>query len=49
MEGVGGLEGWHWISLLEGMATVVLGVAAFFMLPDGPRLRLSSSLKKEIP
>ncbi|KAF5694389.1 nicotinamide mononucleotide permease [Fusarium denticulatum] len=38
MDGVGGMEGWRWIFLLEGMATVVLGVACFFFLIDTPAL-----------
>uniref|UniRef100_A0A0W0FIY0 Putative MFS transporter n=2 Tax=Moniliophthora roreri TaxID=221103 RepID=A0A0W0FIY0_MONRR len=32
MEGVGGLAGWRWIFILEGMATILLaGVAAIFL------------------
>lgn len=38
MDGIAGLEGWRWIFLLEGMATVVLGVACFFLLIDTPAL-----------
>ncbi|KAF4443734.1 hypothetical protein F53441_11376 [Fusarium austroafricanum] len=38
MDGVAGLEGWRWIFLLEGIATVVLGVACFFLLIDTPAL-----------
>ncbi|VUC31396.1 unnamed protein product [Clonostachys rosea] len=38
MNGVGGYEGWRWIFILEGIATVVLGVACFFLLIDSPRL-----------
>ncbi|KAJ6015407.1 hypothetical protein N7540_009998 [Penicillium herquei] len=37
MDGVGGYEGWRWIFLLEGMATVILGVLCFFLLIDAPR------------
>ncbi|KAL0576632.1 hypothetical protein V5O48_005331 [Marasmius crinis-equi] len=33
MEGVGGLSGWRWIFILEGMATVLIGVAAAFFMP----------------
>lgn len=36
MDGVGGLEGWRWIFLLEGMATVGVAVAAYFALWDFP-------------
>jgi MFS family permease len=38
MDGVGGLEGWRWIFILEGIASVVLGVACFFLLIDTPAL-----------
>jgi hypothetical protein len=32
MDGVGGLPGWKWIFILEGLATLVCsGVAAFFL------------------
>ncbi|KAI3397138.1 hypothetical protein diail_11199 [Diaporthe ilicicola] len=36
MDGVGNLEGWRWIFILEGIATVVAAVAAFFLLHDFP-------------
>lgn len=38
MDGVAGLEGWRWIFILEGIATVVLGAACFFVLIDTPAL-----------
>ena len=38
MDGVGGLEGWRWIFVLEGIATVVLGGACFLLLIDTPAL-----------
>lgn len=38
MDGVGGYEGWRWIFIIEGLATVVLGVACFFLLIDTPAL-----------
>jgi hypothetical protein len=34
--GTAGLEGWRWIFILEGIATVAMGVAVFFLLPDSP-------------
>jgi MFS family permease len=36
MDGVGGLAGWSWIFILEGLLTVVGGVAAYFMIYNGP-------------
>lgn len=38
MNGVGGFEGWRWIFILEGLATIVLGCACFFLLIDTPAL-----------
>ncbi|QJE02625.1 MFS transporter [Massilia forsythiae] len=35
--GQGGLAGWQWLFLLQGLPTVVLGVAVFFYLSDGLR------------
>jgi ACS family tartrate transporter-like MFS transporter len=37
MHGIGGLAGWQWLFLLEGLPAVVLGVAVLWRLPDGPR------------
>jgi len=36
MDGVGGKRGWAWIFILEGLATVVLGVISFWMVHDFP-------------
>ena len=33
MEGVGGLAGWRWIFILEGLATIVAGIIATVFLP----------------
>ncbi|KAG9547191.1 MFS general substrate transporter, partial [Aureobasidium melanogenum] len=38
MDGLGGRPGWAWIFLLEGIATVVVGVCCFFVMPDTPSL-----------
>ncbi|KAJ5585849.1 hypothetical protein N7450_005636 [Penicillium hetheringtonii] len=38
MSGVGGYAGWRWIFILEGLATIVLGVLCFFLLIDSPKL-----------
>ena len=38
MDGVGGYEGWRWIFIIEGIATVLLGAVTFFLLVDTPRL-----------
>ncbi|KAK4034458.1 major facilitator superfamily domain-containing protein [Parachaetomium inaequale] len=36
MDGVGGLHGWQWIFILEGIATVIVATIAFFALFDFP-------------
>jgi len=36
MDGVGNLAGWRWIFILEGLMTVLLGIATPFVLPDSP-------------
>ncbi|KAH9995345.1 major facilitator superfamily domain-containing protein [Xylariaceae sp. FL0662B] len=36
MNGIGNLEGWRWIFILEGIATVVVAFFAFFLLHDFP-------------
>ncbi len=35
--GVNGLHGWQWLFLLEGLPSVILGVAVLFYLTDVPR------------
>ncbi|KAJ7498941.1 MFS transporter [Mycena latifolia] len=34
MDGIGGLAGWKWIFVLEGLATVVSSIIAAFILPE---------------
>ncbi|PBK99763.1 MFS general substrate transporter [Armillaria gallica] len=36
MEGVGGMPAWAWIFILEGLVTVVAGVASFWIIQDFP-------------
>ena len=36
MSGVNGLKGWQWLFIMEGAATMVLGAAMLFLLPDRP-------------
>ncbi|SAL43454.1 MFS transporter [Caballeronia concitans] len=36
MDGLAGLRGWHWLFILEGVPTVLLGIACLFMLTDTP-------------
>lgn len=37
MGGVGGLAGWQWLFILEGIPSVLLGISVLFLLPDGPQ------------
>jgi ACS family tartrate transporter-like MFS transporter len=36
INGVGGLEGWQWLFLLEGIPAVLLGLVVLLVLPNGP-------------
>jgi ACS family tartrate transporter-like MFS transporter len=36
-DGLLGLHGWQWLFLVEALPALVLAVAVFFYLPDGPR------------
>jgi MFS family permease len=47
MNGIAGQEGWRYIFILEGLATVLLGVAAFWLLPDSPEHAIGHWLTEE--
>ena len=36
LAGKGGLHGWRWIFLLEGAFTILLGIVAWFFIPEFP-------------
>jgi MFS transporter, ACS family, tartrate transporter len=36
MHGIGGLDGWQWLYLIEGLPAVILGVLTPFLLTDRP-------------
>ena len=36
MDGIGGKQGWAWIFILEGLATVLIGLFSWFMVHDFP-------------
>ncbi|KAI8313250.1 pantothenate transporter [Colletotrichum sp. SAR11_59] len=36
VSGSRGLSGWQWLFLVEGLITIVLGTAVYFLLPDFP-------------
>ena len=35
-DGIGGMAGWRWLFILEGVPAVLLGIAVWFYLPDRP-------------
>ena len=35
--GVGGYKGWQWLFIVEGIPSVIMGIAAYFYLTDSPR------------
>ena len=36
-QGTGGLAGWQWLFVLEGIPAILLGVSVLWFLPDSPR------------
>lgn len=36
MDGIGGKRGWAWIFILEGLATVLVGLVSYWMVHDFP-------------
>jgi MFS family permease len=36
MDGLGNYDGWRWIFIIEGIASVLAGIMACYMLPDTP-------------
>jgi sugar phosphate permease len=36
MDGIGGKRGWAWIFILEGLATVIVGIISYWMVHDFP-------------
>jgi len=36
LDGIGGMRGWHWLFIIEGLPTVLLGLVCLFYLTDKP-------------
>jgi MFS family permease len=36
MDGIAGYAGWRWIFILEGIFTVIVAIAAYWIVPDWP-------------
>ncbi|BAO90550.1 MFS transporter [Caballeronia cordobensis] len=37
MDGLGGLHGWQWMFMIEGIPSVLVGILLFFKMPERPR------------
>ncbi|KAK4235575.1 major facilitator superfamily domain-containing protein [Achaetomium macrosporum] len=48
MDGLAGLEGWRWIFIIEGLATVCVGLLCFFVLLDSPALSAGFLTPEEV-
>lgn len=47
MRGIGGLSGWAWIFILEGLTTVIFAGAAYVFIPDHPSTARFLSLEEK--
>ncbi|ETN40641.1 uncharacterized protein HMPREF1541_04920 [Cyphellophora europaea CBS 101466] len=47
MDGAGGIRGWRWLFILEGLASVLVGVIVYFVMPDYPTSTKSKFLTEE--
>ncbi|KAG2177270.1 hypothetical protein INT43_007927 [Umbelopsis isabellina] len=47
LDGAQGLAAWRWLFIIEGLPTIALGLAAFFILPDYPETAGSRWLTPE--
>ena len=36
MAGIAGYGGWRWIFIIEGLATIVLAIVSYWLVPDWP-------------
>ncbi|MGT2475137.1 MFS transporter [Paraburkholderia terrae] len=37
LDGFGGLHGWQWMFMIEGIPSVIVGIVLFFAMPERPR------------
>ena len=48
MDGIGGKKGWAWIFVLEGLATILVGIISFAVVCDFPdEARFLSDLDRQ--
>ncbi|KAE8453388.1 hypothetical protein EG329_010249 [Mollisiaceae sp. DMI_Dod_QoI] len=45
--GRGGLKGWQWLFIIDGVISLPIAIAGFFVLPDVPEITRAWYLKKE--
>lgn len=38
MDGISGFRAWRWIFIIEGLASILVGICGFLLLPDSPGL-----------
>lgn len=38
MDGIGGKRGWSWLFIVEGLLTIVVSLAAYFIMPNYPHV-----------
>ncbi|KAJ5444321.1 uncharacterized protein N7458_008193 [Penicillium daleae] len=48
MNGVGHLQSWRWLFIIEGLVTVVVGTIAIFVLPDFPSTTKWLTLEEKV-
>ncbi|KAE8391576.1 major facilitator superfamily domain-containing protein [Aspergillus alliaceus] len=48
MDGIAGYEGWRWIFIIDGLATILLAFLTFFLLLDSPQLSSGWLMPDEI-
>lgn len=49
MNGVGGQAGWRWIFIMEGIITLLVAIASFWMVHDWPdKARFLTPLEREM-
>lgn len=47
MDNAGGIRGWRWLFILEGIGSVVIGVVVIFVMPEYPTSKSSRFLTEE--